>query len=128
MQHAESATFALKKLKSLGVRVAVDDFGTGYSSLSYLTQFPIDALKLDQSFVRDILTNENNAIVARAVISMGNNLRLKVIAEGVETAEQLAFLQIQRCDEGQGYYFSQPVVADQFAKLLGTGIAGMVAG
>jgi len=103
MQHAESATFALKRLKSLGVRVALDDFGTGYSSLSYLTRFPIDALKLDQSFVRDIMTNENNAIVARAVISMGNNLQLKVIAEGVETADQLAFLQIQRCDEGQGY-------------------------
>ena len=126
MRHAESAAFALEKLRSLGVRVAVDDFGTGYSSLSYLTRFPIHALKLDQSFVRDIMTNENNAIVARSVISMGNNLQLKVIAEGVETAEQMAFLQIQGCDEGQGYYFSRPIVADQFAKLLITGTAATV--
>ncbi len=123
MQNAESAALALDKLKSLGVRIAVDDFGTGYSSLSYLTRFPIDTLKLDQSFVRDIMSKENNAIVARAVISMGGSLHMKVVAEGVETAEQLAFLQGQGCDEGQGYYFSPPVVADQLAKVLGTGVA-----
>ena len=123
MRHAQSAAHALEELKSLGVHLAMDDFGTGYSSLSYLTRFPIDALKLDQSFVHDIMTNETNAIVARAVISMGRNLQLKVIAEGVETAEQLAFLQTQGCDEGQGYYFSRPVAADQFAKLLETGKA-----
>ena len=101
MQNAESAALALDKLKSLGVRIAVDDFGTGYSSLSYLTRFPIDTLKLDQSFVRDIMTNENNAIVARAVITMGNNLQLKVVAEGVETAEQLDFLRSRAAMKGK---------------------------
>jgi diguanylate cyclase (GGDEF)-like protein/PAS domain S-box-containing protein len=122
MRHARSAADAIDRLKSFGVRVVVDDFGTGYSSLSYLTRFPIHALKLDQSFVRDIMTKETNAIVARAVISMGNNLQLKVIAEGLETAEQLAFLQNHGCDEGQGYYFSRPVAPDQFAKLLAGGM------
>ena len=117
MQHAESSAYALGQLKAIGVRLAVDDFGTGYSSLSYLTRFPVDALKLDQSFVRDI-TSTDDAIVIRAVISMGKSLKHTVIAEGVETPEQLAFLQAHGCEEGQGYYFSRPVVAQQFAKLL----------
>ena len=122
MQHAESSAYALGQLKAIGVRLAVDDFGTGYSSLSYLTRFPIDALKLDQSFVRDIASTDD-AIVVSAVISMGKSLKHTVIAEGVETPEQLAFLQAHGCDEGQGYYFSRPVVAQQFAKLLETGIS-----
>jgi diguanylate cyclase (GGDEF)-like protein/PAS domain S-box-containing protein len=119
MRHAESTAYALGQLKAIGVRLAVDDFGTGYSSLSYLTRFPIDALKLDQSFVREMIGSPNNAIVVSAVISMGKNLKHRVIAEGVETQEQMAFLQVHGCDEGQGYYFCRPVVAEQFAKLLG---------
>jgi diguanylate cyclase len=118
MRHAESTTYALGQLKAIGVRLAVDDFGTGYSSLSYLTRFPIDTLKLDQSFVHNIIASSNDAIVVRAVISMAKNLKVKVVAEGVETPEQLAFLQAHGCDEGQGYYFSRPVTAQQFAKLL----------
>jgi EAL domain-containing protein (putative c-di-GMP-specific phosphodiesterase class I) len=120
MRHAETTTYALGQLKAIGVRLAVDDFGTGYSSLSYLTRFPIDALKLDQSFVHDIMASSDGAIVANAVISMGKSLKHRVIAEGVETLEQLAFLQAHGCDEAQGYYFSRPVAAQQFPKLLET--------
>jgi EAL domain-containing protein (putative c-di-GMP-specific phosphodiesterase class I) len=126
MRHAKSTAFALEQLRAVGVRLAVDDFGTGYSSLSYLTRFPIDALKLDQSFVRDIIAGSEDAIVVSAVISMGKSLKHRVIAEGVETLEQLEFLQAHGCDEGQGYYFSRPVVAQQFAKLLETGISAAV--
>jgi len=123
MQHAESSASVLQALKTMGVQLAVDDFGTGYSSLSYLRRFPIDTLKVDRSFVRQITADADDAIIASAVISMGKSLKLRVVAEGVETREQLAFLQDQRCDEGQGYYFSRPVVAEQFAKLLGSGIS-----
>jgi EAL domain-containing protein (putative c-di-GMP-specific phosphodiesterase class I) len=119
MRHAESTAFALRQLKAIGVRLAVDDFGTGYSSLSYLTRFPIDTLKLDQSFVRNVVANSDDATVVSAVISMGKSLRHRVIAEGVETLEQLAFLQAHGCDEGQGYYFCRPVNAQQFVDLLG---------
>jgi diguanylate cyclase (GGDEF)-like protein/PAS domain S-box-containing protein len=118
MRHADSTSFALGQLKAIGVRLAVDDFGTGYSSLSYLTRFPIDALKLDQSFVHNIIAKSGDAIVVGAVIGMGRSLKHKVIAEGVETLEQLAFLQAHSCDEGQGYYFCRPVLAEQFPKLL----------
>jgi EAL domain-containing protein (putative c-di-GMP-specific phosphodiesterase class I) len=126
MRHAESTAYALRQLKAIGVRLAVDDFGTGYSSLSYLTRFPIDALKLDQSFLPDIIAGSDDAIVVSAVVAMGKSLKHRVIAEGVETIEQLAFLQAHGCDEGQGYYFSRPVVAKQFAKLLETGISATV--
>jgi diguanylate cyclase (GGDEF)-like protein/PAS domain S-box-containing protein len=126
MRHADSAASALGKLKALGVRLAVDDFGTGYSSLSYLTRFPIDALKLDQSFVRDIIASTDDAIVVSAVISLGQSLNHRVIAEGVEKLEQLTYLQAHGCDEGQGYYFSRPVAAHQFAKLLETGASATV--
>jgi diguanylate cyclase (GGDEF)-like protein/PAS domain S-box-containing protein len=123
MRHTAFAAAALGELKASGVRVAVDDFGTGYSSLSYLARFPIDSLKLDQSFVHDIVSSTDIAIIASAVISMGNSLKHKVIAEGVETSQQLAFLRAHGCEEGQGFYFSRPVDAKQFAKLLKTGIA-----
>ena len=122
MRHAESAVSELSQIKALGVRLAVDDFGTGYSSLSYLTRFPIDALKLDQSFVNDMISSTDDAIVVSAVISMGQALKHRVIAEGVENQEQLAFLQTHGCDEGQGYYFSHPIVAQEFATLLKTGV------
>ncbi|GAB2900359.1 hypothetical protein GCM10027046_31710 [Uliginosibacterium flavum] len=120
MQDAESSAAVLVAIKAMGMRLAIDDFGTGYSSLSYLKRFPIDALKIDQSFVREITTNADDATIVNAVIGMGKNLKQKIIAEGVETAEQLALLQTQKCDEGQGFLFSPPLVADDFAKLLTT--------
>jgi diguanylate cyclase (GGDEF)-like protein/PAS domain S-box-containing protein len=121
MQHAKFTVPVLKKLKAMGVRLAIDDFGTGYSSLSYLRQFPIDTLKVDQSFVHGINADTDDATIINAVINMGSNLKHRVIAEGVETVEQVAFLQAHGCDEGQGYYFSRPVPASQFAKLLEAG-------
>ena len=123
MRDAESANSVLHALAHLGVKLAVDDFGTGYSSLSYLRQFPIDTLKIDQSFVNQITTNPDDAAIVRAVISMGKSLKLCVIAEGVETSEQYAFLLALHCDEGQGYYFGRPMVAEALATLLQTGIA-----
>ncbi len=126
MRHAESTAYVLRQLKAIGVRLAVDDFGTGYSSLSYLTRFPIDALKLDQSFLLDVINGSEDAIVVSAVVAMGKSLKHRVIAEGVETIDQLAFLQAHGCDEGQGYFFSRPVVAQQFAKLLETGVSATV--
>jgi diguanylate cyclase len=122
MRHAETSTNLLQQIKAMGVRLTVDDFGTGYSSLSYLRRFPIDALKIDRSFVREITTNPDDATIVSAVINMGRSLKQRVIAEGVETREQLEFLQAQRCGEGQGYYFSRPVFAQQFEKLLEGGI------
>src|SRR5262245_16468176 len=122
MQHAKSSALVLKALKDIGVQIAIDDFGTGYSSLSYLRQFPIDVLKIDQSFVHEISANPGRTPIVSAVISMGKGLNHRVIAEGVETRSQLAFLQASGCGEGQGYYFSQPVAADEFARLLETGL------
>ena len=126
MRHAESTAHALGQLKAIGVRLAMDDFGTGYSSLSYLTRFSIDALKLDQSFVHNMIDSSDDAIVVSSVISMGKSLNHRVIAEGVETLEQLAFLLAHGSDEGQGYYFSRPVDAQQLAKLLETDISATV--
>ena len=123
MKHAESTAAILSQLRAQGVQVAVDDFGTGYSSLSYLSKFPIDALKIDQSFVSQITTVPDETIIVNAVISMGRSLKLRVVAEGVETQKQMSFLQAHKCDEAQGYFFSRPVPAEQFAKLLKTGIA-----
>ena len=122
MKHAESTESILKTLRSRGVQIAVDDFGTGYSSLSYLRKFPIDALKIDQSFVRQITTAPDETTIVTAMISMGRSLKLRVVAEGVETRAEMAFLQAHQCDEAQGFYFSRPVPAQQFAGLLKTGI------
>jgi diguanylate cyclase len=122
MQHAKSTAAMLKSLKEIGVQIAIDDFGTGYSSLSYLRQFPIDVLKIDQSFVHEITAHPDRTPIVSAVISMGKGLNHRVIAEGVETRSQLAFLQASGCGEGQGHYFSQPVAADQFTKMLQTGL------
>ena len=122
MKRAESAASVLKTLRSRGAQIAVDDFGTGYSSLSYLRKFPINALKIDQSFVRQITSTPDDTTIVTAVISMGRSLKLRVVAEGVETQEELTFLRARLCDEAQGYYFSRPVRPEQFAKLLKSGI------
>ena len=122
MQHAEFSVPVLQQLKAMGVRLAIDDFGTGYSSLSYLRQFPIDTLKVDQSFIHEINADTDEATIISAVINMGCRMKHRVIAEGVETAEQLAFLRAHGCDEGQGYYFSRPMPAEKTAKLLEMGM------
>ena len=118
MQDAEASASVLETLKTMGVKLAIDDFGTGYSSLSYLQRFPIDTLKIDRSFVRDIITDADAATIVSAVIGMGRNLQQRVIAEGVETSEQLAFLRAHQCDEGQGFLFSRPLSAEDFGRLL----------
>ena len=112
------AVAALKRLKDIGVGISLDDFGTGYSSLSYLKRFPIDVLKIDKSFVDDVSRNRNDAAIALSVISLAHNLNMRVIAEGVETREQVDFLKRHGCDEMQGYYFSRAVAADAFTALL----------
>lgn len=117
MRDVESSTSILHALKDIGVKLAVDDFGTGYSSLSYLGQFPIDVLKIDRSFIRDI-SNENVGLIATAVIGVGASLRQKVIAEGVETAEQISFLNAHNCHEGQGYFLGGPASPDDFTQIL----------
>jgi diguanylate cyclase (GGDEF)-like protein/PAS domain S-box-containing protein len=128
MAHVEATTSVLHALKNLGVHLAIDDFGTGWSSLSYLRHFPIDALKVDKSFVQEITSGSSAAPIVSAVISMGRSLNHRVIAEGVETRDQLAFLRAEDCGEGQGYYFSRPLVAQQFARVLETGKTQVVSG
>ena len=118
MQNAERAGKLLAALKQLGVRLAIDDFGVGYSSLAILKRFPIDTLKVDRSFIRDIPQDSEDKAITRAIIAMGKILNLTVVAEGVETLEQETFLREHGCDETQGYYFSKPVASDQFAALL----------
>jgi diguanylate cyclase (GGDEF)-like protein/PAS domain S-box-containing protein len=123
MKRVDSTAAILQTLRKSGVQVAIDDFGTGYSSLSYLRKFPIDALKIDQSFVRQIANGADDAAIVAAVISMAQSLKLRVIAEGVETLKELEFLQSKGCEEAQGYYFSRPVPALQFAQFLEAGIS-----
>ncbi len=118
MHEADASAQALDALKAMGVYLAIDDFGTGYSSLSYLKRFPIDTLKIDKSFVRDIVTDADDATIVSAVIGMGKNLKLRVIAEGVETQAQYEFLRDQQCDQGQGSYFSDSLAARDFGLLL----------
>ena len=122
MQDSRSTAEVLKELKEIGVLLALDDFGTGYSSLSYLKRFPIDAVKIDQSFVRDLTTDPDDAGIVTAVIAMGRSLHMRVVAEGVETREQLEILQEHGCPQGQGYYFSRPVPAVEFRQLLEFGV------
>lgn len=118
MQNAEFALGVLSRLKSMGIKISIDDFGTGFSSLASLKRLPIDALKVDRTFVRDATTDPDDAALVMAIITLAHNLRLKVIAEGVETEEQLRFLQLLRCDEIQGFLFSKPLPADSLASLF----------
>ncbi|OQW90686.1 MAG: hypothetical protein BWK79_19115 [Beggiatoa sp. IS2] len=120
MQDADNATKILHQLKEMGIQLAIDDFGTGYSSLSYLRRFPIDKLKIDKSFMLEIPTNQDDMAIIRAIVALARTLNLSVIAEGVETKQQLAFLKSLRCDEIQGFLFSHPLPADEFAQLLMT--------
>jgi diguanylate cyclase (GGDEF)-like protein/PAS domain S-box-containing protein len=121
MQDWKSTAEILRSLKELGVKIALDDFGTGYSSLSYMKRFPIDALKIDQSFIRDMTTDADDASIVSAVINMGRSLHMRVVAEGIQTHDQLVFLQERRCPEGQGFYFGPPVAAPQMTSLLRAG-------
>jgi diguanylate cyclase (GGDEF)-like protein/PAS domain S-box-containing protein len=121
VEKREEAVAILKRLKALGVQIAVDDFGTGYSSLSYLSRLPIDCLKIDRSFVNRVNEHGHDAAIAQAVISLAHSLGLRVVAEGVETAEQMGFLSAHGCDEGQGYLYSPAVRADAMANLLANG-------
>jgi EAL domain-containing protein (putative c-di-GMP-specific phosphodiesterase class I) len=118
MDNADSAIAVLTGLKEEGITISIDDFGTGFSSLSYLKRLPIDALKIDQSFVRDVTTDPDDAALVMAIVTLAHNLRLTVVAEGVETEEQLRFLHLLRCDEVQGYLFSKPLPAEALEKLL----------
>jgi diguanylate cyclase (GGDEF)-like protein len=118
MRNPEEVVRMLSEIRALGVRIAIDDFGTGYSSLSYLKRFPLDCLKIDQSFVRDITTDEDDGAIVRTIISIARQMNLKVVAEGVETAEQLAFLKALDCDEAQGYLFARPMPAGEIGDRL----------
>lgn len=114
----EETVEILYRLKSLGLSVSIDDFGTGYSSLSYLTRFPLDNLKIDRAFVTNLPDDRDAVAIVRAIISMAQNLSLKIIAEGVETDRQVTFLHALGCDVGQGYLFSKPVSGPEFTQLL----------
>ena len=118
MQDVDQAVATMKELQRLGVQLSIDDFGTGYSSLSALKTFPVARLKIDKSFISGLPDDENDRAVASAVISLGQKLNLKVIAEGVETEEQAAFLRENNCDEMQGYLFSRPMPSSDVEKFL----------
>ncbi|QWV98429.1 EAL domain-containing protein [Geomonas nitrogeniifigens] len=118
MERAEKNIDALQALKKMGVRLSIDDFGTGYSSLNYLKHFPIDAIKIDRSFIADLVTDSDDAAIAEAIISMAHSLKLKVIAEGVESDDQLDFLADRRCDEAQGFYFAPPMPGEDFTSYV----------
>ena len=121
MEDPEQTVAILEDLKRIGVKLALDDFGTGYSSFAYLSRFPIDALKIDRSFVRDIVTEPQSAMIAVSIIDLAHRLRLKVVAEGVETESQLGYLRMRDCDEMQGYYFARPMPTEDFEALLREG-------
>jgi EAL domain-containing protein (putative c-di-GMP-specific phosphodiesterase class I) len=116
MQDVARTTALLHELKQIGVQLSVDDFGTGFSSLNYLKRFPIDKLKIDQSFVRHLATDDEDAAIVRSVITLGHSLRLKVLAEGVESAAQLDWLRAAGCDEYQGYLAAEPLSSEEFAR------------
>jgi EAL domain-containing protein (putative c-di-GMP-specific phosphodiesterase class I) len=123
MYDSTSTGDVLNELKDIGVSLALDDFGTGYSSLTYLKRFPIDALKIDRSFVKDLAVDTDDASIVTAVIAMGKSLHMTVVAEGVETQEQLELPQGHKCPQAQGFYFSQPLPADGIGPLMERGVA-----
>ena len=118
IEDVERTIHDLQQLHDLGVQISIDDFGTGYSSLSYLKQFRIDTLKIDRSFVKDATTNPDDAAISCAIINIAHSLRMRVIAEGVETREHMDFLKDADCDEMQGYYFGRPTDPDSIARIL----------
>ena len=118
MHNTEYVIDVFDRIKHLGVRLAIDDFGTGYSSLSHLKRLPLDKIKIDQSFVRDLPNNSDDAAIATAINAMAQSLGFTVIAEGVETRQQASFLQKMGCQQGQGYLYSRPVTASEFTALL----------
>jgi EAL domain-containing protein (putative c-di-GMP-specific phosphodiesterase class I) len=118
MEDAEVTVANLMALRDLNVGISIDDFGTGYSSLSYLKRFPVTTLKIDRSFVSDVVTNSADAGIVRAVVAMAHGLKLNVIAEGVETKEQFAYLRENGCDALQGYWFSRPLTIESVDRLL----------
>src|ERR1700730_11556060 len=118
MHDTNRAITLLRAIKALGVHLAIDDFGTGYSSLAQIKRFPIDTIKIDRSFIREIPRDEEDMAITRAIIAMGRSLSLTVVAEGVETKEQQSFMRQFACDEIQGFYFSRPVTPEAFADLL----------
>jgi EAL domain-containing protein (putative c-di-GMP-specific phosphodiesterase class I) len=119
MQDLDSVAAELQRLLDLGVRISVDDFGTGYSSLNYIKRLPLSRLKIDQSFVRGLNNDPNDAAIIRAIVTLGHSLDLTVLAEGVETPAQLARLRAEGCDEAQGFHIARPMPAVEFRKLLG---------
>jgi EAL domain-containing protein (putative c-di-GMP-specific phosphodiesterase class I) len=121
MRRPEQAALKLQALDRLGIRLSIDDFGTGYSSLGHLKRFPIRTLKIDQSFIQDITTDPNDAAITQAIIALAESLQLKVIAEGVETREQLNLLRRYHCDEMQGYLFARPLPPGELLALLRSG-------
>jgi EAL domain-containing protein (putative c-di-GMP-specific phosphodiesterase class I) len=118
MQDIEITRHDLENLKNIGVSISIDDFGTGYSSLAHLKRFPIDNLKIDISFIREIATDPDTASIVTAIIAMAHTLNLKTIAEGIETEEQWKILRLLRCDMGQGYFFSRPLPAEEAERML----------
>lgn len=114
MENADRVVTLLSQLQRMGLRIAIDDFGMGYSSLGYLKRLPIDMLKIDRSFVNDATTDPDDAALVATIITLAHNLRLKVMAEGVETEEQLGFLRLLKCDQGQGYFFGKPWPPEEF--------------
>ncbi len=118
MNDAEQTLETLRELKQLGIKISLDDFGTGYSCLSYLKKLPLDILKIDRAFVRNITTDSKDAAIVKTIVALARNLRLRTIVEGVETEEQAVFLSALGCDDLQGYLFSKPISAEAFEILL----------
>src|SRR5262249_26787014 len=114
MQDTVTVARELQQLRDLGVQISIDDFGTGYSSLTYVKQFPVDRLKIDQCFIRNLATDPNDSVIVRAIVSLGHSLELDVVPEGVETGEQMQLLRFEGCREMQGYYFAKPMPANEF--------------
>ena len=123
MENADAVARDLQQLRDLGVKISIDDFGTGYSSLTYVKQFPVDRLKIDQCFIRNLANDPNDAVIIRAIVSLGHSLELDVVAEGVESREQMQLLRFEGCHEMQGYYFAKPMPASEFVKFVADGPA-----